>query len=154
MKLGTRGRYAVMAMVDLARHTQHQLPVSLGEIAERQGLPIFYLEQLFVLLRRRDFVKSVRGQNGGYILARTAAQITIADVIKAVDETVKATRCQENTETGCLPDQSKCMTHHLWETLEDCLTDYLSAVSLEDVCHQRFPQLIFLKKEAHDLPRL
>lgn len=140
MRLGTRGRYAVMAMVDLAHHTQCQNPISLGEIADRQGLPVPYLEQLFVLLRRQDFVKSVRGQNGGYILARAASKINIAEVIQAVGETVKATRCTGHIAIGCLPNKTKCLTHNLWETLEDHLTDYLSAVSLEDVCHQRFPR--------------
>ena len=100
MKLSTKGRYAVMAMADLARQSDGR-PVALADIAERQDISLSYLEQLFGKLRRGAQVKSVRGPGGGYMLARPADEMRVSDIILAVDETIKATRCTPGSPTGC-----------------------------------------------------
>lgn len=127
VKLSTKGRYAVMAMVDLARHAQAK-PVSLSDIATRQEISLSYLEQLFARLRRAGLVKSVRGPGGGYRLARAMDEITVADIIIAVDEPMDATQCggKENCH-----DDHVCMTHHLWSNLNQRIYAYLDSVSLE-----------------------
>ncbi|MCW0182601.1 Rrf2 family transcriptional regulator [Zavarzinia sp.] len=137
MKLSTRGRYAVMAMVDLAAHTEGGKPVSLADIAERQEISLSYLEQLFGKLRRGGIVKSVRGPGGGYVLGRAAADTRIADIVLAVDEPITATRCQLGTSVGCRGNRSRCATHDLWEELSHQIHLYLSSVSLADVVARR-----------------
>ncbi|MFN3626344.1 MAG: Rrf2 family transcriptional regulator, partial [Parvibaculum sp.] len=112
MKLTTKGRYAVMAMADLARHSSGS-PVALAEIADRQEISLSYLEQLFAKLRRGNLVKSVRGPGGGYLLSRDADEIRISDVILAVDEPIKATRCELGSPRGCMPSAGRCITHDL-----------------------------------------
>jgi Rrf2 family iron-sulfur cluster assembly transcriptional regulator len=136
MKLSTRGRYAVMAMVDLAQSGKGR-PVSLAEIAERQGISQSYLEQLFAKLRRADLVKSVRGPGGGYTLADQPHDIRISEVILAVDEPIRTTSCLPGASAGCLGKSSRCMTHDLWEELGHQIHGYLSSVSLADVCSGR-----------------
>ena len=136
MKLGTRGRYAVMAMVDLARHGNGD-PVSLTAIAERQEISLSYLEQLFAKLRRNGLVMSVRGPGGGYRLAHDPDQIRISDIIVAVDESIQALRCTPGEAVGCRGDRSRCLTHDLWEELSNQIRLYLSSVSLGDVCEKR-----------------
>lgn len=137
MKLTTKGRYAVMAMADLARHGTGR-PVALADIAQRQEISLSYLEQLFAKLRRGDLVKSVRGPGGGYLLARTADEIRIADVIVAVDEPIKATRCELGSPKGCMgQSSSRCITHDLWEELSHQIHVFLSGVSLGDVVNGR-----------------
>ena len=136
MKLSTKGRYAVMAMVDLARHAQTK-PVSLSEIATRQEISLSYLEQLFARLRRAELVKSVRGPGGGYRLARTSMETRVSEIILAVDEPIKATRCTEMGATGCRADRSKCLTHDLWEELGNQIHVFLSSVSLHDVLERK-----------------
>jgi Rrf2 family iron-sulfur cluster assembly transcriptional regulator len=136
MRLSTKGRYAVMALVDLATHSQGR-PVSLADISGRQEISLSYLEQLFAKLRRAGLVKSVRGPGGGYLLARTAEDTRIADAILAVDEPIRATRCQPNTATGCQSDKSRCLTHDLWEELSRQIHLFLSSVSLADVVERR-----------------
>jgi Rrf2 family iron-sulfur cluster assembly transcriptional regulator len=136
MKLGTRGRYAVMAMVDLARHGDGS-PVSLAEIAERQEISLSYLEQLFAKLRRGGLVKSVRGPGGGYVLARHRDDMRISDIILAVDEPIRAVRCTPGAAAGCRGDRSRCLTHDLWEELSNQIHLYLSSVTLGDVCEKR-----------------
>ena len=136
MKLGTRGRYAVTAMVDLARHSNGN-PVSLAEIAERQQISLSYLEQLFAKLRRSGLVRSVRGPGGGYRLAHDRDQVRISDIIVAVDEPLHAIRCAPGTAAGCRGDRSRCLTHDLWEELSNQIHLYLSSVSLGDVCERR-----------------
>ncbi|HYZ62418.1 MAG TPA: Rrf2 family transcriptional regulator, partial [Acetobacteraceae bacterium] len=111
MRLSTRGRYAVMAMVDLAQHARGAQPVCLGHIAERQQISLAYLEQLFARLRRHGLVKSVRGPGGGYLLGRAADETRIADIILAVDEPIRATRCTPGDSAGCLGDKTRCLTH-------------------------------------------
>jgi len=136
VKLGTRGRYAVMAMVDLARQGNDN-PVPLAEIAERQEISLSYLEQLFAKLRRGGLVSSVRGPGGGYRLAHDPDQMRISDIILAVDERIHAVRCTPGEAIGCRGDRSRCLTHDLWEELSNQIHLYLSSVSLGDVCEKR-----------------
>jgi Rrf2 family transcriptional regulator, iron-sulfur cluster assembly transcription factor len=136
VKLSTKGRYAVMAMVDLARHAQAK-PVSLSDIATRQEISLSYLEQLFARLRRAGLVKSVRGPGGGYRLARTSVETRVSEIILAVDEPITATRCTEMGATGCRADRSKCLTHDLWEELGNQIHQFLSSVSLADVLERK-----------------
>lgn len=132
MKLSTKGRYAVMALVDLAAHAEGQ-PITLAEIAERQRISLSYLEQLFAKMRRAGLVTAIRGPGGGYLLAHPAAQTRIADIILAVDEPIRATRCTPGQPIGCRGNESRCMTHDLWEELGNQIYLYLSSVSVADV---------------------
>ncbi|MBL0941756.1 MAG: Rrf2 family transcriptional regulator [Alphaproteobacteria bacterium] len=135
MKLSTKGRYAVMAMADLAGNsTSH--PVTLSEIALRQGLPVQYLEQLFLKLRRQGLIKSTRGQAGGYVLAQHAKNIKISTIMAAVDEPIQVTRCTPNSEYGCQGRPEQCVTHNLWEGLALHILAYLNQISLEDLSNQ------------------
>lgn len=136
MKLSTKGRYAVMAMVDLARHSAGK-PVALGEIATRQEISLSYLEQLFGRLRRGGLVKSVRGPGGGYLLSRAMDDTRISDIILAVDEPIQATRCKAGSSIGCQSDRSRCLTHDLWAELGSQIHLFLSGVSLLDVIEKR-----------------
>ena len=136
MKLSTKGRYAVMAMVDLAQKSGGE-PVSLADIAERQDISLSYLEQLFAKLRRCGVVKSIRGPGGGYILSRRADRIHIADIVLAVDEPVRMTRCSPGSPEGCGTDQARCSTHELWEALGNQIYGFLSSVTVADVCARR-----------------
>jgi len=136
LRLSTKGRYAVMAMVDLAV-TSGGSPVALADIAERQEISLSYLEQLFAKLRRGGIVKSVRGPGGGYLLSRSAREVRISDIILAVDEPIRTTRCAPGSSRGCKSDKSRCLTHDLWEELGHQIHLYLSSVSLEDVCCRR-----------------
>jgi len=134
MRLTTKGRFAVTAMVDLSMR-QTRGPVTLAAISERQHISLSYLEQLFGKLRRAKLVNSVRGPGGGYCLAKPIASITVADIITAVDEPIDATQCagKENCD-----DDRRCITHDLWATLTQKMNDYLSSVSLADVVsHQQ-----------------
>jgi Rrf2 family transcriptional regulator, iron-sulfur cluster assembly transcription factor len=137
MRLSTKGRYAVMAMTDLARHGTDRA-VSLAEIASRQEISLSYLEQLFARLRRGGLVKSVRGPGGGYRLARAAGETTIADIVLAVDEPLHATRCKDSSGAGCMAGGEKCVTHHLWEELGRQIHLFLAGVTLSDVLDNRF----------------
>ena len=136
MRLSTKGRYAVMAMVDLAKHSEGQ-PIVLADIAERQMISLSYLEQLFAKLRNAGLVKSVRGPGGGYLLGYSADETRISDVILAVDEPIRATRCTPGAPTGCSGNKVRCLTHDLWEELGNQIHLYLSSVTLADVCAQR-----------------
>jgi Rrf2 family iron-sulfur cluster assembly transcriptional regulator len=136
MRLSTKGRYAVMAMADLAIHSSGD-PVSLAGIAERQEISLSYLEQLFGKLRRNSLVRSVRGPGGGYVLSRPDSEIRISDIVVAVDENLTATRCKPGSATGCLSDRSRCLTHDLWDELGNQIHMYLSSVSLADVINRR-----------------
>ncbi len=136
MKLSTRGRYAVMAMADLAR-TGSDRPIALADIAERQGISLSYLEQLFAKLRRHGLVVSVRGPGGGYRLAYSAEETRVSDIILAVDEPIKATRCDPATATGCTGTGVRCLTHDLWEELTRQIHIFLSSVSLGDVVNRK-----------------
>ena len=136
MNLSTKGRYAVMAMVDLARNSGGK-SVALNDIAVRQEISLSYLEQLFAKLRRGGLVISARGPGGGYRLARSAAETRIADIILAVDEPIKATRCELGSPKGCTGHQGRCVTHDLWEELGRQIQIFLSAVTLDDVVNKR-----------------
>ncbi len=136
MKLSTKGRYAVMAMVDLASTSKGQ-PVALADIAARQEISLSYLEQLFSKLRKGGVVKSVRGPGGGYLLAHPMEETRISDIILAVDEPIRATRCAPGSASGCVTNRSRCLTHDLWEELGNQIHLYLSSVSLADVCNKR-----------------
>src|SRR5690606_4606789 len=142
MRLSTKGRYAVMAMADLARNGRGpdgaSRAVSLAEIAARQEISLSYLEQLFARLRRGGLVQSVRGPGGGYRLARGAGETAVADIVLAVDEPIRATRCAgEGSPRGCMIRGERCITHHLWEGLGQEIHRYLASVSLEDVVENR-----------------
>ena len=133
MRLSTKGRYAVMAMADLARRqTDACRAVALAEIAARQEISLSYLEQLFARLRRKGLVRSARGPGGGYRLARAASETSIADIVHAVDEPLRATRCGAPGK-GCMLKGERCLTHDLWADLGDRIEDYLASVSLADV---------------------
>lgn len=137
MRLTTKGRFAVTAMIDLAlRH--HSGPVTLAAISARQNISLSYLEQLFGKLRRHELVDSVRGP-GGYTLARHARDISVADIIFAVDEPLDATSCggKENCDIGRNGRSGKCMTHDLWATLSRKMLEYLDSVSLQDLVDQQ-----------------
>ncbi len=136
MKLSTKGRYAVMAMADLAHHSRGK-PIALAEIADRQEISLSYLEQLFGRLRRAGLVSSVRGPGGGYMLARAPQDMRISDIILAVDEPIKATRCTPGSPTGCHTNRTRCLTHDLWEELSNQIYVFLSSVTLGDVCEKR-----------------
>jgi Rrf2 family iron-sulfur cluster assembly transcriptional regulator len=125
-----------MAIVDLAQHS-NGAPVSLAEIAERQEISLSYLEQLFAMLRKGGLVRSVRGPGGGYLLAHDRHATRIADIILAVDEPIRATRCTPGAPIGCRGNKTRCMTHDLWEELGNQIHLFLSSVSLADVCEDR-----------------
>ena len=133
MRLTTKGRFAVTAMLDLAMRNGNG-PVTLAGISDRQKISLSYLEQLFGKLRRRGLVESVRGPGGGYCLARTTGEISIAEIIRAVDEPIDATQC--GGLGNCLEDH-RCMTHELWTGLNQHIYAYLEAVSLADLVKQQ-----------------
>ncbi len=137
MKLTTKGRYAVTAMLDVAMHTRNG-PVSLAEVARRQKLSLSYLEQLFSRLRRKGLVNSSRGPGGGYALSRDPEGISVADIVVAVDEPVDVTRC--GGKANCNSD-SRCLTHDLWTDLSQQVYDFLSTRSLADVLQRHREQM-------------
>lgn len=136
MRLTTKGRFAVTAMLDLALN-RGDGSVTLAAISERQKISLSYLEQLFGKLRRFGLVESVRGPGGGYCLARPCEQITIADVVRAVDEMLDATQC--GGMQNCRKEQ-RCMTHELWVTLNDKIYEFLSSVTLADEVERQLQQ--------------
>ena len=136
MKLTTKGRYAVMAMADLAAN-QNGKPVSLNDISLRQNISLSYLEQLFSKLRNEKLVKSVRGPSGGYILEKNPKEIRISNIIFAVDEQVKTLNCKRESKKGCNGKTIKCITHNLWDDLENHIKNFFEKVSLNDVVKQR-----------------
>lgn len=129
MKLTSKGRYAVTAMLDVTMHAAHG-PVSLADISERQAISLSYLEQLFSKLRKHGLVISVRGPGGGYRLGRCSAQIAIADVISAVNESVDATKCQGK---GNCQGGDQCLTHSLWHGLSQRIEEFLQSISLAEL---------------------
>ena len=128
MKLTSRGRYAVTAMLDLSCQGVDK-PISLADISHRQEISLSYLEQLFAKLRRRGLVQSVRGPGGGYRLGGLPETISVADIIRAVDEPIQATSCETGSAEGCRKS-SRCITHHLWERVGLHINQYLESVSL------------------------
>lgn len=136
MQLSTKGRYAVMAIVEVAKQGDGA-PLSLGEISQRLELSLAYLEQLFMKLRRHGLVRSVRGPGGGYVLARRASAINIGEIMDAVDELVAMTRCGGEDSPGCVGEQ-RCTTHYLWVALGAHIEHFLTEVTLEEVLSGRY----------------
>lgn len=133
MRLSTKGRYAVMAMADLARRQDDPgRAVALADVAARQEISLSYLEQLFARLRRKGLVQSARGPGGGYRLSRSAAETSIAEIVLAVDEPLRTTRCSAHGK-GCMMKGERCLTHDLWDDLGAQIEGYLASVSLDDV---------------------
>jgi len=135
MKMSTKGRYAVMAMIDIGEHSQGH-PVSLADIAERQEISQEYLEQLFGKLRKAGLVESARGPGGGYKLAHEASEIPVSSIILAVDETLRVTRCEGDAVDGCVKGE-KCCAHDLWSSLGRQMMYFLASITLEDVVARR-----------------
>ena len=132
MKLTTKGRYAVMALADLANFSD-QNPVPLRDISLRQGISLDYLEQIFSKLKKEDIVKSIRGKNGGYILAKEPARIKLSNIFSAVDEKVKTLLCKRESKKGCNNKSTKCITHYLWNDLEMHINDFFDKKNLGDL---------------------
>jgi Rrf2 family iron-sulfur cluster assembly transcriptional regulator len=148
MRLTTKGRYAVTAMLDLALN-ETRGPIRLAAISERQGISLSYLEQLFAHLRREELVRSVRGPGGGYRLQRAAGEISIADVISAVNEDTDATRCRGK---GDCQEGDTCLTHHLWMDLSDRIREFLSDITLADLVARREIRDISQKQILRNTP--
>ena len=132
MKLTTKGRYAVMAMADLASF-KDQGPVSLTDISLRQNISLPYLEQIFIKLKNNNLVKSVRGAKGGYELISSPDEIKISNIISAVDEEVKMLNCKKESKKGCNNKSSKCITHNLWDQLDQHINNFFEKVKLQDL---------------------
>ena len=132
MKLNTKGRYAVMAMADLAS-CKEEKPISLTEISLRQNISLAYLEQLFLKLKRKNLVKSIRGSNGGYVLMKPASEIKLSNIIFAVDETVSTLNCKKESKKGCNHKTMKCITHNLWDDLEQHINSFFEKKKLGDL---------------------
>ena len=135
MKLSSKGRYAVMALTDLARFNQNN-PISLRDISLRQGISLVYLEQLFLKLKNNNVVKSIRGQKGGYILSRKASDIKISEIFFAVEENVKTIGCEKHSKKGCNGRSAKCISHNLWDELEDYINNFFQQRSLGDLINK------------------
>ena len=135
MKLTTKGRYAVMAMADLALY-KDKGPTSLTEISLRQNISLAYLEQIFIKLKNNNLVKSVRGAKGGYVLEFSPEEIKISNIISAVDEEVKMLNCKKESKKGCNNKSSKCITHNLWDELDQHINNFFEKVKLQDLVKQ------------------
>ena len=129
MKLNTRSRYAVMALADMAS-VDRQNPISLRDISLRQNISLVYLEQIFSKLKKNNIVKSIRGTNGGYILAKDPEQIKLLNIFSAVDEKVKTVRCRRESKKGCNGKLTKCITHNLWDDLEMHINNFFEKKNL------------------------
>ena len=132
MKLSTKGRYAVMALADLANFSSNS-PISLRDISLRQGISIFYLEQIFLKLKKNKIVNSVRGSNGGYILNKNQFKKKISEVFQAVDEKIKTIGCSKNSKKGCNGKSVKCITHNLWDELEGHINVFFENKNISDL---------------------
>jgi len=132
MKLTSKGRYAVMAMADLAKNNVKE-PTSLAEISLRQGISISYLEQLFLKLRKNNLVQSTRGPSGGYVLSKPPEEIKLLSIINAVDEKIKTVKCKKESKRGCNHKSIKCITHNLWDDLETHINKFFEDNTLNDI---------------------
>ena len=132
MKLTTKGRYAVMAIADLATNANGKA-ISLTEISSRQNISLAYLEQIFIKLKNKKLVRSSRGATGGYFLEKPASEIKLSHIISAVDEEVKMLNCKKNSKKGCNNKSTKCITHNLWDELENHINNFFEEKSLEDL---------------------
>jgi Rrf2 family iron-sulfur cluster assembly transcriptional regulator len=144
MRLTTKGRYAVTAMLDLAIHYKDG-PITLADISQRQAISLSYLEQLFARLRKRGLVDSARGPGGGYRLSRAATEISVGEVITAVDEKVDATRCGGH---GNCQEDDRCLTHELWMDLSGQIFQFLQNISLGELVKRREVQEVCLRQEG------
>ena len=132
MKLTTKGRYAVMAMADLALF-KDKGPISLTDISLRQNISLAYLEQIFIKLKHKNLVKSIRGAKGGYVLDSSPEEIKISKIISAVDEEIKTLNCKKESKKGCNNKSSKCITHNLWDQLDQHINSFFEKVKLQDL---------------------
>ena len=132
MKLTSKGRYAIMAMADLAKNNVRE-PTSLTEISLRQGISVSYLEQLFLKLRKNNLVQSARGPSGGYVLSKPPGEIKLLSIIRAVDEKIKTVKCKKESKKGCNGKSIKCITHNLWDDLETHINKFFEDNTLEDI---------------------
>ena len=132
MKLNSRGRYAVMALADMANFDMKN-PISLRDISLRQNISLVYLEQIFLKLKKNNIVKSIRGANGGYLLTKDPEQIKLSNIFSAVDEKVKTVQCKRESKKGCNGKLTKCITHNLWDELELYINDFFDKKNLGDL---------------------
>ena len=132
MKLTTKGRYAVMAMADLALF-RDKGPISLTDISLRQNISLAYLEQIFIKLKHKNLVKSIRGAQGGYVLDTSPEEIKISNIISAVDEEIKTLNCKKESKRGCNNKSSKCITHNLWDQLDQHIKSFFEKIKLQDL---------------------
>ena len=132
MKLNTKGRYAVMAMADLALFKDNG-PTNLTDISLRQNISVAYLEQIFIKLKKNNLVKSVRGAKGGYVLEHSPEDIKISNIISAVDEEVKTLNCKKESKRGCNNKSTKCITHNLWDQLDQHINNFFEKIKLQDL---------------------
>ena len=137
MKLNTRGRYAVMALADIAKF-DNQNPISLRDVSLRQNISLVYLEQIFSKLKKNNIVKSIRGTNGGYILSKDPEQIKLSNIFSAVEEKVKTVQCKKESKKGCNGKLTKCITHYLWDELEIHINDFFDKKNLGDLLKRNF----------------
>ena len=135
MKLTSKGRYAVMAMADLAKNNIKK-PTSLTEISLRQGISISFLEQIFLNLKKNDLVQSSRGPTGGYVLSKLPEDIKLLSIINAVDEKVKTVGCKKESKKGCTGKSIKCITHDLWDDLESHINNFFEKNTLKDIIYR------------------
>ena len=135
MKLTSKGRYAVMAMADLAKNNFKQ-PTSLTEISLRQGISLSFLEQLFLRLKKKNLVISTRGPNGGYLLSKSPEEIKLSNIIDAVDEKIKTVKCKKTSKKGCNGKSVKCITHNLWDDLENHINNFFEQNTLRDILYK------------------
>ena len=136
MKLSSKGRYAVMALADLAKFDPNE-PVSLRDISLRQGISLVYLEQLFLKLKKNKIVSSVRGKKGGYTLNKNASEINISEVLSAVEEKIKTVGCEKHSKKGCNGKSAKCITHNLWDELEEYINVFFEKKKLSDLINKK-----------------
>ena len=132
MKLTSKGRYAVMALADIAKFDQND-PISLRDISLRQGISLLYLEQIFLKLKKNNIVVSVRGTNGGYVLSKTPKEIKLTEIFSAVDEKIKTLKCKRESKKGCNGRSAKCITHNLWDELEIYINNFFNKKNLGDL---------------------
>ena len=135
MKLTSKGRYAVMAMADLAKSNARK-PTSLAEISLRQGISLSFLEQLFLKLKRNNLVLSARGSQGGYVLSKAPEEIKLSSIIHAVDEKIKTVKCKKESKRGCNGKSIKCITHDLWDDLESLINNFFERNTLKDIIYR------------------
>ena len=141
MKLSTKARYAVMALLDMLKEGK-ETPVSLVSISERQSLPLPYLEQIFLKLRKNGIIQSTRGSQGGYLFARDPAEITLYDIVVSVDKEFKSRRCL-NATMGCQPGGARCLTHDLWAKLDDTVECFFKSLTLRHVIDRDVSSMVF-----------